>query len=69
MVKLITNFNKEDCRHFKWTFSQACCGRGTSKAGACTIRLPNEGEVLVVPNKVCSLSMHYCEYEKREEEI
>ncbi|KKM17621.1 hypothetical protein LCGC14_1673870, partial [marine sediment metagenome] len=54
MVKMITNFNKEDCKHFKWTFSRACCGRGTTKAGACAVPLDNEGMVLVVPNKVCS---------------
>ena len=68
MVKMITNFNKEDCKHFKWTFSRACCGRGTSKAGACTVRLDNQGMELVVPNKVCSTTMKYCKYERVEEE-
>ena len=68
MVKMITNFDKEDCKHFKWTFSRACCGRGTTKAGACTIRLDNDGMDIVVPNKVCSTTMKYCKYEQVEEE-
>ncbi len=67
MVRVIKNFNKEDCKHFKWTFTRACCGRGTSKAGACTVPLDNVGANLVVANKVCSTSMRYCKYDKKEE--
>lgn len=69
MTPIINNFNKEDCKHFTWTFSRACCGRGTSKSGACTVPLDNEGLELVVPNKVCSTTMKYCKYERLEEEV
>ncbi len=68
MIKIINNFNKDDCKHFKWTFSRACCGRGTTKAGACTVPLNNGSVELVVANKVCSTQMKYCKYERRTEE-
>lgn len=68
MIKVLKNFDKEDCKHFNWTYSRACCGRGTAKSGACSIPLDNQGADLVVPNKVCSTQMGYCKYEPREEE-
>ena len=68
MIQMVTNFNKDDCKHFKWTFSRACCGRGTTKAGACTVALGNEGENVEIPNKVCSTQMQYCKFERATEE-
>ena len=65
MVQVVNNFNKEDCRYFKWTFSRGCCGRCDMKSGACGVPLNNEGMELVVPNKVCSLSMRYCKYDPK----
>lgn len=62
-IKKLLNFNKEDCIHFSWTFSQGCCGRGLVKSGACTIS-NEKGESI---NKVCSTSMKYCNYKKKEE--
>lgn len=67
MIKVIENFNKDDCKHFSWVFSRGCCGRGSIKSGACQIRLDNTGADIEIPNKVCSTSMRYCKYEKPEE--
>lgn len=67
MITIINNFNKEDCKYFKWSFSRACCGRGTSRSGACSVPLDNQGANIEIPNKVCSTSMRYCKYEKQEE--
>lgn len=64
MVHKVFNFNKTDCKHFTWSFSRACCGRGTVKSGACQIP-DKDGRVT---NKVCSTKMPYCQYEKREEQ-
>jgi hypothetical protein len=66
MITVIKNFNKEDCRYFKWTFGRACCGRGCTKSGACAVPLDNQGAQLTIINKVCSTSLHYCKYEKKE---
>lgn len=63
-IKKILNFNKTDCKHFKWVFSRACCGQGTTKSGACQIPTADGTRI----NKVCSMTMPYCRYEKQEEE-
>ncbi len=63
MVTIVKNFNKEDCKHFKWIFSRGCCGRGSVKSGACAVPLDTKR----VSNKVCSITTYYCKYEKREE--
>ncbi len=55
--------DKEDCKYFCWTIiSTACCGRPVKdkKYGNCTTE---KGR-----GRMCNTTMHYCTYEKREDE-
>lgn len=61
MIKIIKNFNKEDCIHFKWTKAQGCCGRKYN-AGVCLI--PIEDNII---HKMCNTKMNWCEYQKKGE--
>ncbi len=55
--------DKEDCKYFCWTVvSNSCCGRPAKdkKHGTCTTE---QGT-----GRMCNTTMHYCAYEKKEDE-
>ena len=62
MVKLIKNFDLEDCVHYEVHDVPGCCGR-TNKAGVCTIEWRG-----TKANRTCSTKMKWCKYEKKQEE-
>lgn len=62
MIKVIKNFDKDDCVHFERVKARGCCGRWTT-AGVCTI--PVNGNPT---HRMCSLKMKWCQYQKKEEE-
>ena len=57
-MKIIKNFHKDDCIHFKEVMVEGCCGR-KEKAGVCTIpdRYGNSTE------RICSTKMKWCDYQ------
>ena len=55
--------NKEDCKYFYWTeYTNSCCGRPiiNKKYGNCDSELGK--------GRMCNTTMHYCNYEKKEDE-
>lgn len=61
-LKIIKNYDKQDCIHYKISQVPDCCGRSKS-AGFCTI----QDEDGYNRNKICSRQVSYCRYEKKEE--
>jgi len=66
MVTVIKNYDKEDCKYFKWNFTRGCCGRRAVKSGGCGAPLDTAVPKLQNMSKVCSTSLEYCKYEKKE---
>lgn len=64
MKVIKSNFQKEDCKHFKWVVAKACCNR-TYNAGVCTIADVDGNKT----HKTCQTTMPYCRYEKENVDV
>ena len=63
MIKIIKEFDKQDCIHYKQIMAAGCCGR-KYPTGVCTV--PDEDGI--IRHKICNTKQSYCKYQKREEE-
>ncbi len=62
-LRVIKNFAKEDCIHYKQVRARGCCGR-SHMVGVCLIVGKNG---LNTP-KTCSTGATYCNYQPKEED-
>ena len=63
IMKIIRNFQRKDCIHFKEEIVEGCCGR-KEKGGVCTVpdRYNNPTQ------RTCSMKMSWCAYQPKEED-
>lgn len=62
-MRIIKNFQRDDCIHFKEVMVEGCCGR-KERAGVCTV--PDRyGKPT---QRTCSMKMKWCDYQPKEED-
>lgn len=62
LIKIIKNFQRDDCVHFKDVMVEGCCGR-KEKAGVCTVPDGHGNPT----QRTCSMRMKWCDYQPKEE--
>ncbi len=62
-MRVIANFNKDDCVFFEMIPAPKCCctRKATAKTGVCIIT----DEDGIQRHKICSTKMPYCNYQKK----